>query len=84
MKRLFLSILTAALIMPVFAEDDKDQFESDERLEEGFGTHYLNKWIENSMISASAAPEGKEMKYGRKVTDYISAPKFGGYYIGKY
>ena len=84
MKKVFLSFLFAALVMPVFAEDEIHGFESDERLEEGFATHYLNKAIEKGMASADAATDGKKMKYGRKVSDYVSAPKFGGYYIGKY
>jgi len=79
-----MTLLAAAFIMPVFAEEDNDGgFESEERLEEGFATHYLNEAIAKGMASA-AASDSKEMKYGRKVTDFVSAPKFGGYVIGRY
>lgn len=84
MKKFFMTLLAAAFIMPVFAEEDNDGgFESEERLEEGFATHYLNEAIAKGMASA-AASDSKEMKYGRKVTDFVSAPKFGGYVIGRY
>ncbi len=57
------------------------EFESDERLEEGFVTHYINSAIEKAM-PATATPS--EPHYGRNVTDYVSAPKLGAYFIGKY
>ena len=68
--------------MPVFAEDN--EFESEERLESGFLTSYLNKAIENGMASNAEPEKSDEMKYGRTVTQYVSAPKFGGYVIGRY
>lgn len=34
--------------------------------------------------AAAALPAKEKMKYGRTVTDYVSAPKFGGYVIGTY
>ena len=82
MKKFFFSILAAALVMPVFAEDN--EFESEERLESGFLTSYLNKAIENGMASNAEPAKSDEMKYGRTVTQYVSAPKFGGYVIGRY
>ena len=57
------------------------EFESDERLDEGFVTHYINSAIEKAM-PATATPS--EPHYGRNVTDYVSAPKLGAYFIGKY
>lgn len=48
---------------------------------EGFVTHYLNSAIEKAIPST---PAEEPMEYGRKVTKWISAPKFGGYAIGKY
>lgn len=60
---------------------NESDFQSDERTEEGFITHYLNEAIASGMQKADNATE---VEYGRKVTDYVSAPKFGGYFIGKY
>lgn len=57
------------------------EFESDERLDEGFVTHYINSAIEKAMPATATPPEPH---YGRNVTDYVSAPKFGAYFIGKY
>lgn len=38
-----------------------------------------------AVLSANAAePANNEVEYGRNITDYVSKPKFGGYYIGKY
>lgn len=80
--------------MPSFAEtmeeqtpsdaitpDATEEFMSDERTEEGFLTHYLNSAVASGMKQVD---ENEKPKYGRKVTDYVSAPKFGGYFIGKY
>lgn len=60
---------------------NESDFQSDECTEEGFITHYLNEAIASGMQKADNATE---VEYGRKVTDYVSAPKFGGYFIGKY
>lgn len=48
---------------------------------EGFVTHYLNNAIDKAIPST---PAEEPMEYGRKVTKWVSAPKFGGYAIGKY
>ena len=48
----------------------------------GFLTELVNNSLESALQSAPA-PEGKPA-LGRKLTDYASAPKFGGYFIGKY
>lgn len=90
MKKYVMMALVALMSVSVYAEatDDKNvektensMFTSDEVLEEGFLTHYLNESIANKMQTVAAA---EEVQYGRKVTDYASAPKFGGYFIGKY
>lgn len=67
--------------MPAFAEDN-NKFESDEKLESGFFTSILNNSIESAMNAEPTKAE--DMKYGRTVTNFISAPKFGGYVIGRY
>ncbi|MEE1316637.1 MAG: porin, partial [Prevotella sp.] len=98
MKRKIFSLLAAAALTPVaastaydmHAENDANEelrqtsdpaFASEEKLEEGFLTHYLNEAIASGMNHTEAK---KDMSYGRHVTDYISAPKFGGYFVGKY
>lgn len=63
------------MVLPVHAEDE---------CEEGFLTQYLNSAISNGMQSTNPAPAEEKMKYGSKVTDYVSAPVFGGYIVGKY
>lgn len=84
MKKIFFTILAATLAMPMWANDNDhdNEFASDEKLEAGFVTSYLNKAIEGVMSADQANTE--EMTYGRNVTGFVSAPKFGGYVIGKY
>lgn len=65
---------TPCFLLPVGAETDEYQ--------EGFLTAYLNRGIEKTM---SKIEEGEEkLTYGRNITRYVSAPKFGGYIIGSY
>ena len=84
MKKLFLSIFALSLSLTAFANDNNtdSDFMSEETLEEGFVTHYINRSIENAMQAQTAKAE--ELKYGRAVTGFVSAPKFGGYVIGRY
>lgn len=93
-KNLFLATLLACV--PAFAEAEsteiasevsgESEFMSDERLQDGFVTHLLNNAIEKQMSKADGSASGKEekMTFGRKITKYVSAPKFGGYIIGSY
>lgn len=83
-----LSFLVAAMMaMPVLADnevnapDNSNEFKTEETYEEGFATHYINEAIANGMKNVA---QSSEVEYGRKVTDYISAPKFGGYVMGGY
>lgn len=85
MKKTILSALfVAATCFSGYATD------ADEPEPSGFFTSMLNEAIAGSMEApsqaapAAAAPAEKEMTYGRGVTDFVSAPKFGGYVIGKY
>lgn len=85
MKKIFLSILAAAIIAPVFAnvnETENGNANSEEKLESGFITSYLNNAVESAMTAEPANTEA--MKYGRTVTNFVSAPKFGGYVISRY
>lgn len=36
------------------------------------------------MSAQTSVENGSRPEYGRKLTDYVSVPKFGGYFIGKY
>ena len=81
---------TAAVDEPATAVGD-EVFTSDEKLEEGIVTRYLNTAIARGMASphttshpTAADTRTERMEYGRTVTGYVSAPKFGGYTIGKY
>ena len=82
MKKIFIMALMALLSVPTWADVDanNDEFGTEERLEEGFVTSILNEAVAKSM---PAAAEDK-VEYGRKVTGFATAPKFGGYFIGKY
>lgn len=84
MKKTILSALMSLAIAPVWADVDNktEEFASDEHLEAGFITEHINHAIEKAMPAATTAAD--EMHYGRKVTGFASAPKFGGYFIGKY
>lgn len=88
MKKVFL-LAAAMLSLTAYAEvnntaNDSSEFGSEERLESGFLTSYLNSAIEKGMDALPAADGKDGMEYGRKVTSYVSAPKFGGYVIGRY
>ena len=51
--------------------------------EEGFLTAYLNRGLERVM-APDTATHTQKLQYGRDVTRFVSAPKFGGYVVGKY
>lgn len=94
MRKLFTFAVVMAIALPMWADEPvkTSEFASEETLEPGFLTSILNNAIENAMEApaAPAAPaaapaaDAKSMEYGRTVTDFVSAPKFGGYIIGKY
>ena len=86
MKKFFVSIIAAALTLPAFAgvNNDEDEFTSEEKLESGFVTTYLNNAIESSLFANADQAKANEMQYGRAVTGFVSAPKFGGYVISRY
>lgn len=76
MKKQILSVLFAASVFSGFATDIDDPEPS------GFFTSMLNEAVASGMAAPTSGD--KEMKYGRTVSDYVSAPKFGGYVIGRY
>ena len=85
MRKTFILMAAAMMTLPAMADnavEGKEEFASDERLEEGFLTHYLNEAIARKMESEPS--KASDIEYGRKVTDFASAPKFGGYVISKY
>ncbi len=93
MKKTFttFAILASFAVLPMWAENEGEagseneaavEFASDEKLEEGFITSHINRSIASGMELAPA-PDGTP-ELGRTLTDYASAPKFGGYFVGKY
>lgn len=75
------ALMASMVALPMMADinENEEEFLSDERTEEGFVTHYLNEAIAQGVEKVN-----EKVEYGRKVTDFASAPKFGGYFIGKY
>lgn len=94
-KPLLLSLLCSIPFMPMHADNIEEEstaasaattteeFMSDERLEEGFLTHYLNSSVARG-LSGSQASADERPTFGRTVTKWVSAPKFGGYVVGTY
>lgn len=72
------AIALAVSLQPVAVlADTNDEFGADEKLEEGFLTKYANEAIAKGVE--------KQNKSGAKsITDYVSPPKLGGYFVGKY
>lgn len=96
MRKTLLPIIFTVLSSPLWADNtventadlnqtdrEESEFTSDEHLEEGFLTSYLNRALERTMTTSATDTDNK-VQYGRKVTDYVSVPKFGGYVIGSY
>ena len=98
MRKIFTFALVANLsFLPLWAEgyEEQDMIEpADERIEvsefepngtpgSGFITELVNNSLADALQSAAPASDAKP-QLGRKLTDYASAPKFGGYFIGKY
>ena len=85
MKKIFSLAAALCIALPMMAAEPENntvsEFGSEETLESGFLTEMLNNAIASGMEAPAA---NSEMKYGRTITDYVSAPKFGGYVIGKY
>ena len=99
MRKIFTFALVANLsFLPLWADEgyeEQDMIEpADERIEvsefepngtpgSGFITELVNNSLADALQSAAPASDAKP-QLGRKLTDYASAPKFGGYFIGKY
>ena len=88
-------MMASLAIVPLWAEEETQEVKvpAEERIESsefepdgtpgsGFITSLLNNSLESAM-QRTPAPDGKP-QLGRKLTDYASAPKFGGFFIGKY
>lgn len=59
-----------------------DEFGMTEKLESGFLTTPLNRAIAKQMNLGDE--KGEKPSFGKKVSKFISAPRFGGYFIGTY
>ncbi|MBR4129938.1 MAG: porin [Bacteroidaceae bacterium] len=73
---LILLISSFLVALPLFAEEDEYQ--------EGFLTSYLNRAIEKAMDKPEEGAGTEPLRYGRHITKYVSAPQFGGYFVGSY
>lgn len=62
--------------MSAWADTEPDEYR------EGFLTSFFNRGIEKGMAGKEKG-DGK-LTFGRHVTDFVSAPQFGGYVIGSY
>lgn len=84
MKKFFACVMMVHLLaLPLLAEDDEAcEFVPRETPGAGFLTSLVNNSVGQAFESASA-PDGKP-ELGRRLSDYAGAPKFGGYFIGKY
>lgn len=86
MKAITTLAVAAIMTLPAMADttpetdNNATAFVSEEKLEEGFLTHYINEAIASGMKSL----EAQSTPAARKLSDIASAPKFGGYFIGKY
>lgn len=84
MKKVFTLAALAGMMLPAAAGEPIETEGS------GFLTSAINNAIENAWAASNpepaavAAPGNAAPQYGRKLTGHASAPKFGGYYIGKY
>lgn len=63
---------------------DNEFLSNESNHEGGFLTEYLNEAISKGMETNGTDASYDGMEVGRKVTDFISAPKFGGYYMSGY
>jgi hypothetical protein len=99
MKKILSTFLLASFAtMPLWAENDETQevqvpsdeitetseFSPNETPGSGFLTSLVNTSLESAFQSAPAASADGKPAYSRKLTDYASVPKIGGYFIGKY
>ncbi|MCF0196598.1 MAG: hypothetical protein HUK03_05110, partial [Bacteroidaceae bacterium] len=71
--------LLIALCLCLAAHADSDT-------EGGFLTGMLNNYLKGKTETKTndSLPTQGKVKYGRKVTDYVTVPEFSGYVIGKY
>lgn len=87
MKNYILGSMIALMAMPAMADtNDKinttNEFGTEESYSEGFITSELNKEIAKHFEAPAEATTDVEM--GRSQTGFISAPKFGGYFMSGY
>lgn len=73
---------TQTVVVPSDEMTETSEFAPSETPGSGFLTSLVNNSVESAMENAPASESKPAL--GRKLTDYASAPKFGGYFIGKY
>lgn len=71
--------------LPLRAEDRTQGIQTDEQTEPaGFLTEALNQAVSKALTPEAKAGEEEQVEYGRSVSKYMTAPRFGGYIIGSY
>lgn len=79
---LICSFLLASLCVQANDEVESIVVNHDANEPAGFLTELVNQSIERAM--QQTASDDEQMKFGRHITDWASAPKFGAYYVGSY
>lgn len=98
MKRILMMACMASMTqLPMMADNDvpevvnnepevtieSSEFEPAGTPGEGFLTAVVNRSLEKA-VSGQTADPSMPLPYGRTLTDYVSPPKIGAYFIGKY
>ena len=73
---------TRDMVAPSDEIVETSEFSPRETPGSGFLTGVVNGVLADAMPTMPG--DGGSPKYGRKLTDYASAPKLGGYFVGKY
>ncbi len=78
------ALLATTVSFSAVAENEENN--QNEALENSIGTDAVEPsgFLTSAINSSIANAMEEDVEYGRKVTKYASAPKFGGYAIGKY
>lgn len=74
--------LAEEAIAPSVHEEEKSEFIPNETPGAGFITSAINSSLEKTFENIPVPDEKPQL--GRTLTDYVSAPKIGGYFVGRY
>ncbi|MBO4662920.1 MAG: porin [Bacteroidaceae bacterium] len=85
-KYLSFAIMASLVSFSAYAENEVNNEVTETETENVIGTDAVEPsgFLTSALNSSIEKALDEDVQYGRKVTQYASAPKFGGYYIGKY